>query len=195
MKLTYSDTEKDTLYNLLVKKHYQSIYIYCYKNLYYNIEEAKDCTQDTFLILYMVLPSIENINNVRSWLYKTANNYINRQIRQNARKKGRTVPIHTDTQTEFENHYVSIDYINLIFDNRVNIRDYTKTLFNQLSSNEYNLWELYYKQQRSISEICDLLNITSNCATSRIYRLKNKITKLANKFIKQNEDSIYSINF
>ncbi|MCM1506646.1 MAG: sigma-70 family RNA polymerase sigma factor [Ruminococcus flavefaciens] len=68
-----------------VRLYYQSIYNYCLSRLE-DIYSAQDCTQETFLVLYKKKDSVQE-DNIRAWLYRTADNIIKNYRKVSAKKK------------------------------------------------------------------------------------------------------------
>lgn len=57
----------------IAKLYYQSIYNYCRVRLGDDYV-AQDCTQETFLVLYRKTDKLDFTDNIRAWLYRTADN-------------------------------------------------------------------------------------------------------------------------
>ena len=62
------------------RKYYRSIFNYCLVRLCTN-EAADDCTQEVFLAFYRRLKELDN-ENIRAWLYRTADNVMNNYRRK-----------------------------------------------------------------------------------------------------------------
>jgi RNA polymerase sigma factor, sigma-70 family len=184
------DKNKDRLFDEISNKYYMSIFKYSYLKLNFNKEDAEDCTQETFTTLFNNLSKVRP-DCIESWLYKTANNFINRQIRCYCKeKKHLTYPDESEKE-EIENLAVYEENYDLLFENKVDIKEYMKLIFEQLTEQELTLWRLYFKESKSIKDICSILKISQTSATTRIYRLKIKIKCKMDNLLKEKENEVY----
>lgn len=70
------------IYNEIVNMYYPRIYYYCL-NQKLNPQDAEDCTQEVFLILWRKFNSINHEENIRGWLYATSDVIIKRHRSKN----------------------------------------------------------------------------------------------------------------
>ena len=150
------------------EKYYQSIFKYCRVRLGDFSEHAEDCVQDTFVILQRKLYDGEKIEQLRAFLYRTADNFVKRAIERYSKERARTVELN-----EAEN----IPVTQIISDDF----DYDKlaeTLITTLTQKEQELYTLKYVQRKSLSEISVLLNIKPNTVAQRTLRLRQHIKDL-----------------
>lgn len=68
-----------------IRLYYQSIYNYCLSRLE-NIQSAQDCTQEVFLVMHKKADSLDD-ENIRAWLYRTADNIIKNYKKTSSKKK------------------------------------------------------------------------------------------------------------
>ena len=74
--------ENDILIKI-IEEYYQSIYNYCYAKLNFNHTNAEDSTQEVFLILMKKQKKLNLSDNIKIWLYKTADNVVKAYKRKN----------------------------------------------------------------------------------------------------------------
>lgn len=67
----------------IIQKYYRELYNYCFAKLKYNKQSAEDCTQELFLILLKKHENLDENDNIRIWLYRTADNVIKAYHRKN----------------------------------------------------------------------------------------------------------------
>lgn len=144
----------------IVKQHYNSIYRYCYVRLGKECD-AYDCTQEVFVILCQKADKLNINENIRAWLYRTADNVMRNFKRKNNKyisfEELPEIPVETDFSVE--------------------------TPFNEaISENEYQLLKAYYIDKENIEHIAKELDITKDAAFKRIYRIKAKIIKHIEEF-------------
>lgn len=67
----------------IMQKYYRELYNYFFVKLRYNKQSAEDCTQELFMILLKKHKNLDENNNIRIWLYRTADNVIKTYHRKN----------------------------------------------------------------------------------------------------------------
>ncbi|WP_052723736.1 RNA polymerase sigma factor [Paenibacillus wulumuqiensis] len=60
-------------YSLIIERFQRPIFLYCYYTLY-NLQEAEDVTQETFIKAYKYIGKFECTQSFSPWLYKIAQN-------------------------------------------------------------------------------------------------------------------------
>ncbi len=140
----------------IAQTYYKSIFRYCCVKL--NDEHsAKDCTQEVFLILYRKIDTLTLSENIRAWLYRTANNVIRNYLRKNKN----TVPLDEIEETAEDSNSVDIS-VDIPFEDII-------------TREEYELLESYYIKGYDIGTISKNLDISKAAAVKRIQRIKAKI--------------------
>ena len=143
----------------IVKQYYNSIYRYCCVRLS-NESDAYDCTQEVFIILYQKMDKLKISENIRAWLYRTADNVMRNHKRKN-------------------NKYISLEDIPEI---TVETDFSVETPLNDvISEDEYQLLKAYYVDKESIDQIAEKLEISKDAAFKRIYRIKARVAKYMGK--------------
>lgn len=195
MSMLSKNKDINELFDELAQKYYWDIYRYCYSRLNYNKVDAEDCTQETFVTLYKSLPKIKNLEYAATWLYKTANNFINRRIRQYSKDKKHLIyPGQMENDEKEKDKIENLIYeenFDLIFENKINIEKYVQIILEQLSEKELILWYLYFKEEKSIIDICSVLKVSQNSAYVRIHRLKVKILHITKELLSDEESDIH----
>jgi len=69
----------------LTKQFYAEILRYCQNKLPNDIHGAEDCTQDVFLLLYQKRDEIDFNQNIRGWLYASADRIISNYQKKQSR--------------------------------------------------------------------------------------------------------------
>ncbi len=67
----------------IMQKYYRELYNYFFAKLKYNKQSAEDCTQELFMILLKKHENLDENDNIRIWLYRTADNVIKAYHRKN----------------------------------------------------------------------------------------------------------------
>ncbi len=151
------------------KLYYNNLHRFCLLRLK-NQEQAEDCVQESFYILYKHYLKNEEIINVGGFLYKIADNLIKTQWREN-KKAESIVQLDSiadslaDSQLMEElNDFSDIDYDNM-----------AENLISELTEKEKELYKLKYVENKSIKEIADELNSSFDAIAKRLSRLRQKV--------------------
>lgn len=67
---------------LIIEKYYREIFSYCYAKLSYSHHSAEDCTQEVFVVFFSKHERLDEGDNIRLWLYRTADNVIKAYVRK-----------------------------------------------------------------------------------------------------------------
>ncbi len=67
---------------LIIEKYYREIFSYCYAKLGYSHHSAEDCTQEVFVVFFSKHERLDETDNIRLWLYRTADNVIKTFMRK-----------------------------------------------------------------------------------------------------------------
>lgn len=67
----------------IMEKYYREMYNYFFAKLRYNRQSAEDCTQELFMILLKKHEVLDENDNIRIWLYRTADNVMKTYRRKN----------------------------------------------------------------------------------------------------------------
>jgi RNA polymerase sigma factor (sigma-70 family) len=67
---------------LIIEKYYREIFSYCYAKLGYSHHSAEDCTQEVFVVFFTKHERLDETDNIRLWLYRTADNVIKAFMRK-----------------------------------------------------------------------------------------------------------------
>lgn len=142
------------MFDEIAEKYYKQIYIYCSARLE-DEHAANDCVQEVFFILYKKINKLKLSENIRAWLYRTADNV----MKNYKRKIIKEVPVDDKILdiSQDENFYEGNDILELV------------------GQENYNLLIAYYLNGSSIAELSKQLRISEEALHKRIQRLKKKI--------------------
>lgn len=146
---------RDNIFDEIVRTYYQSIYKYCYIKLR-DKYAAEDCTQEVFLVMHKKREKLIISENIKSWLYKTAQNIIKNYIKNNIE----FVPIEkceNISQPENMNEETAFEGI--------------------ISQEEEKLLTAYYIDGTDIGTISDMTNTSEAALYKRLQRIRKKILK------------------
>lgn len=143
-----------------------------------NQEQADDCVQECFFILYQHYMKDEDIKNVAGFLYKIADNLIKAQWRENQKAEtviqidslSDTIPAKTD-------EYSDLDYDLL-----------AEKLLLALNEKEKELYKLKYIENKYLDEISRELNMTYQAVAKRLSRLRQKVKGLITDHFEGDDD-------
>ena len=133
-----------------------------------NQEQADDCVQECFYILYQRYMKDEDIKNVAGFLYKIADNLIKAQWRENQKAETRVqIDTLSDVIPAKTDEYSDIDYDLL-----------AERLLLTLNEKEKELYKLKYIDNKSLEEISTELCMNYQAVAKRLSRLRQKVKDL-----------------
>ena len=170
----------DVLFNEICEKHLEDVFHFCVYLVHNNPilqDVAEECTQETFLEAKRQLDKLITHPNIKGWLFQTAKNKVNRAFRDHYSRKRYEVMINeiiVNTATDF----VGCPFENELYKN-VDYDQLKDEVLKQLKAHEYKLYLEYFLQNKSIDELSSRYQISRTAVTTRIYRVKKHIKKIA----------------
>lgn len=160
-------------------KHYAEILAYCRYHLNFDKSAAEECAQDVFTAFFEHTAYSE-IQNPRAWLYRTADNYINRYKRDLAKQKSMILTFpdeEEDDNITKDDKFVFNQDLDYFFDNTINVEIYTEKILACLDKEEFELYRLHFKEHLSFQEIANINALTYKAVSNRLYRIEMKIKR------------------
>ncbi len=157
-------------------KYRLKLFNYCLSRLNGSREAADDCVQETFIIFYNKLLDGNQFEDPKTFLYRTANNFVKRQKQKDAKELQRQVSLESATE---------IGVTDDEYDFRLDLIDYeelAKMLIEFLSEEEKEIYTLRYVQKIAVEEIAEKIGISRPAASMRLMRLRNKIKEMVYSF-------------
>ena len=152
----------NTLCNEIIEKYYASIYRYCFVRLDYNEYAADDCTQEVFLILLKKQHKLNLSDNIRAWLYETAN----RVIKAYLRKANKEDTISNPDEIEDKTAVIEND---------------SQSALECLTEEEYLLISEYYSSEYgSKAELAQKYGLTLTQLYKKVHTIKEKVRNKQN---------------
>ncbi|MBO5066485.1 MAG: sigma-70 family RNA polymerase sigma factor [Clostridia bacterium] len=143
-----------------------------------NKEQADDCVQERFFILYEHYMKGEDIKNVAGFLYKIADNLIKTQWRENQRaEKIVQIEAVSDIIPTKEDEYSDTDYDAI-----------AEKLLQTLSESDKELYRLKYIENKSIDEISKELNMNYQAVAKRLSRLRQRVKEMITEYFEGVDD-------
>lgn len=165
-----SEKQVNKLFEECYHEYRVKLFNYCLARLSGNREEADDCVQETFTLFYKKLKSGEEFGHPRAFLYRTADNFVNRQREKAAKELKRNVPIdevEIGTETEFFRRLEEIDF-----------DAFAKELLSLLSEKEKEIYSLRYIEKMSVEEMAEKSGVSRPAMSMKLMRLRNKIKEI-----------------
>lgn len=148
------------MYDEIVNRYYSVILNYCKYKLCGSKTAAEDVTQEVFLILYQKIDRLKLSENIKLWLYRTADNKIKAYIRKNPS----FLPIEDCLEITQEDDYPS----------------FSESDFDCLSGEEKELLIDYYSDG-SRENIAKANGLNMNTLYIRIHKIKKKLADKSSK--------------
>ena len=159
------------------RTYYNKVYRHCLKELYYNEKAAEDTTQETFAALCHSWPKLDH-ENFEPWLWKTANNYVNKEKARYTKNKiivREPEDIYPDPSTE-------PDMTEQILCQKIEERidQYHDEVTGQLTEKERMLLDCL-KRKMKHADIAREIGSTPAAVSMAVVRLNRKIKEIVRK--------------
>ncbi|MGN0526938.1 MAG: RNA polymerase sigma factor [Acutalibacteraceae bacterium] len=177
MKTQYEFQRK---FNDLWNEYHEFIENFCTYRLQSMPDIIEDCIQDVFLDLYKALEKGEEIKYPKAWLTVVANNKIKDLYTRRAKETENTVSLNMllEKNTLNEELY-SVD----IGISDEEILRQKENILNTLTEDELYILNLRITEEKSFTEIAEILNISEGNARIRFFRIKKNVIDYINKNI------------
>ncbi len=144
----------------LIKLYYKEIYNYCLAKLNFSSHSAEDCTQEVFVAFFKKHKNLDLTENIRLWLYRTADLVIKSWLRKN------------ETPISLEN---SVEAQNMAFEE--NFSDMDKiSAFDILTTEETEILKAYYNSDKEEKiAAAKKLGLSLPSFYTRVHRIKKKL--------------------
>lgn len=159
-------------FNMLVEKHQNYVYTLVYR-VVKSQQDAEEVSQDVFLKVYAKLQTFNHQSKFTSWIYAIAI----RTAIDHKRKMDRYQETPDSIESTNERFIEPLSADASLTKNTRKV--FLQQAINELSEQEALLITLFYFNELSIQEICDLLDLNKNNVKIKLFRarksLKNKI--------------------
>jgi RNA polymerase sigma-70 factor (ECF subfamily) len=152
--------------------------------LYFQHNEAEECTQNTFLKAYENRDKLYEHINPAGWLYKTAHNFV-MQSKVKISKDNKLIEYNDNITIScyYDDNIINDIEENIILnDNEIDA--YINLILSNLSQKQYNLYNMFYVEKMAIKDIALFLNITPGSCRVRLFRLRKIIEDIVKKIFK-----------
>lgn len=175
-----TQSEFQRKFNDLWNEYHEFIENFCTYRLQSMPDIIEDCIQDVFLDLYKALEKEDEIKYPKAWLTVVANNKIKDLYTRRAKETENTVSLNMifEMNTLNEEPY-SVD----IGISDEEILRQKENILNTLTEDELYILNLRITEEKSFTEIAEILNISEGNARIRFFRIKKNIIDYINKNI------------
>lgn len=164
----------DELFIALCEEYHPKILKYLYHSVG-NVEDAKDLTQEVFMIVYDRMKELENHENIGGFIYQTAKFTKMNFLRKRARKDKNEICLDKDIRTrEFDLYEKIMD----MKDREIDAGRYVGEVVSKLSSDKRKLYSLYYIEGKSYREIAKEVSSSEVALRMRYMRLRREIRSI-----------------
>lgn len=164
----------DKFFVTLCERYHSKILKYLYYSIG-NIEDAKDLTQEVFVIAYNRIEELQNHENIGGFIYQTAKflaaNFKRKALKKNLKETSINMEIGNKESDLYER-------LIMIYDSEIDESKYVNNVLSMLSKEKQQLYKLYYIQNKSYKEISKILNVNEASLRMRYMRLRREIKKI-----------------
>ncbi len=155
------------------------------KYLYYsvgNMEDAKDITQEVFVIVYNRIEELEHHENIGGFIYQTAKFLADNFKRKAVKKSLNETYIYREIGSKEKDLY---EKLIKTYDRKIDVNQYVDNVLLLLTEEKQQLYRLYYIEDKSYREIAEILNVNEASLRMKYVRLRREIKKLIKQIAKE----------
>ena len=150
--------------NEIISQYYTEIYNYCFARMNFDSYAAEDCTQEVFITLFRKIKDLDD-DNIRLWLYRSADNIMNTYRRKNIRND-LSIEESPEVRNTAENP----------FDD-----DESESILNILDDEEVKIVREYYSSDYGDKKsVAKKLGLSVTSLYQKIHKIKDKLKKHKN---------------
>lgn len=168
----------DIVFRQAYANYYTAVLKYIRVRLYHRDRQAEECAQEVFLLLYQSLPTMQDEEHIRAWLYRTADNIRRRYCRRQQVEDKHIASYEDYAKKEEDERLAYCPDLDLLLDDEVQVEEYKEQILEQLSDTERQLYTLYYDEKISGRETAEQLGLSENAVWVRLNRLRIHIRQL-----------------
>jgi len=155
------------------KEYYLPVYKYCNVKLGDEKSYSDDVTDEIFALLCEKWDSLRK-ENVKAWIYRTADNIIKEFLRKHRKQLEELAYIEdlddfTVNKLTYDQDFESI--------NNDDIDTYRGEILSELSDEERELFYAVFVKKLPRKEICEQFSLSKENLKKRLYRLRKKLTE------------------
>jgi len=138
------------------------------------IHDVEDLVNDTFTLAWKYRNTLKDKDKVKSWIFSIAKNVLVGYKREFARRRRKEITLDEYNEDMVEAPMVEDDP----YDEDVNL---VLDLVNKLPSKYKDVFILFYVDQKSISEISEVLGISEENCKVRLFRARKRMMDILGK--------------
>jgi|GEM_PF-1951172 RNA polymerase sigma-70 factor (ECF subfamily) len=138
------------------------------------IHDVEDLVNDTFTLAWKYRNTLKDKDKVKSWIFSIAKNVLVGYKREFARRRRKEITLDEYNEDMVEAPMVEDDP----YDEDVNL---VLDLVNKLPSKYKDVFILFYVDQKSISEISEILGISEENCKVRLFRARKRMMDILGK--------------
>jgi len=159
---------------------FKSLYDH-YANMLFNFgckltgdkELLKDCIQDVFIKMYQNRSNLENVLNIKSYLFVSLKNKLCDELRKTNYLSDQPIEVyHPVSERDIEHEYIEAE--KTMFRHRK-----VNSLLDELSARQCEAITLYYLEGNKYEDICVMMDISYQSLRNLIYRGLTKLRNIA----------------
>ncbi|MEA3504921.1 MAG: sigma-70 family RNA polymerase sigma factor [Bacteroidota bacterium] len=158
-----------------------------YKDMVYTIvlkivrsrEDAEEIAQDVFLKAFQSLSTFRKESRFSTWIYRIAYNMAIFKTRQ------KRVVVEAIDENIIENYSVDNIHENVFALDADEKRKLIDVVLDNLPEDECLLITLYYKEECTVNDVAEILNLTQSNVKVKLHRTRKKLSQKLNVLIKE----------
>lgn len=147
-------------------------------NYVQNMEDAEEITQDVFVSVFQSLNSFQENSSLRTWMYRITINKSLDFLKSKQRKKrfALLTSLFFDNSNDLKHNPPEYNHPGVLLEHKEALGKLFKVI-NELPNKQKTALILHKIEQKSQSEVAEIMNISCKAAESLIQRAKTNLSK------------------
>ena len=159
----------------LYREYYARIFEYCLTKISFDRDCAAEAADNVFVTLYRKWDKLTLGENVKFWLYRTADNFIKKQHKKKKRTGDRLDVFSGPEDIEDREEFASRD---VYFKSETSEDDMILEIRDSVSEEYRELFKLRYVEKKTLEEISSVLDVPYSTLRRRIAKLDIVIKRI-----------------
>ena len=175
-----SESEKIEKFESIVERYKDEIYHYSFKRLGYNKWLADEVVNDVFMVLYRKWDQLDISDNIRAFLYRTAELIIKEKTRKNSNYYKRHTSLEEAEELNPKHEQFSVDTYSTLNIPSLNVDDFLSTPYmlkfkEELSPTDRLLYELRFEQHQTLMKVAEQSGMPYSTVRLHLIDIEKKI--------------------
>ena len=176
------ENDKLIRFEEILQRYQKEILGYCLRKLQFNHQWAEEVVDDVFMTLYSKWEELTIGDEIRGYLYRTADILTKKKLRRESRYYNRNIPIDESSNRFSEEELFEFDTYTEVNLPSLHAEDFFETDYmqefkNTLSPEDRVIYELRFEKHLTLVQVSERSEIPYSTVRLRLFKIEKKVRK------------------